>query len=82
MMGPMTAEIPFENARPENAIPAYSGLFPAHSAAAFGHVEENPPDYARWSASVSDEQITVTHQTPEYDSEDVQVYSRVCEAPE
>lgn len=54
MMGPMTAEIPFENARPENAIPAYSGLFPAHSAAAFGHVEENPPDYARWSASVSD----------------------------
>ena len=43
MIGPTTAEMPLKKAVPENAIPAYSGWLPAHSAAAFGHADEKPP---------------------------------------
>ena len=46
MMGPTTAEMPLKNAMLENAMPANSGFWPTHSAAALGQLEEKPPLYA------------------------------------
>lgn len=42
-MGPITAEMPLERLMPPKAMTVNSGLLPAMSAAAIGHVEENPP---------------------------------------
>ena len=84
MMGPITAEIPLKKEKPEMTMPVYSGLLPAHSAAALGQVDVDPPLWEEVSilAQRKTQGNKRTHERTKYYSKEVEEDGGIREAPQ